>query len=80
MVEEKTIDGTPKQRMGALVCRHPEVANDFEVGTGFTHEERLRFWEHPEEVIGQLIEIYYQSFTAESVKMTSFKRIVEHYD
>lgn len=80
MVEEKTIDGTPKQRMGALVCRHPEVTNDFEVGTGFTHEERLRFWEHPEEIIGQLVEVYYQSFTAESVKMTSFKRIVEHYD
>lgn len=79
LVEEETIHGKSKNSLGAVVCRHPEIRNEFEVGTGFTREERERYWRNPEDIIGRTIEITYQSLTKDSIKMTAFKRIVGEY-
>jgi len=43
-VEEYDKDGNPKDRLGALTCKSGD-GNLFNVGTGFTDEERVKLWE-----------------------------------
>lgn len=79
LVEERDKNGTAKNALGAIRCVHPAIRNTFEVGTGFTRAERLSFWKEPSRILGKIAEIQYQALTAESIKMTSFKRIVDDY-
>jgi DNA ligase-1 len=41
--------------MGAMVLRSPKWTGTFEIGSGFTAEQRADFWERREELLGQLV-------------------------
>ena len=43
-----------KGRMGTLVCRDTETGIDFEIGTGFTAQQRQEFWDQAKDVIGRV--------------------------
>jgi len=77
--QQKNKNGQLKNALGGVECYHSGSQRRFEVGTGFTKEERERFWANPELVIGKLIEVEFQDWTETSIKMQSFKRIVGDY-
>jgi DNA ligase-1 len=75
-VEEISINGTPKNALGALVCVGPE-GNTFRVGTGFTREERTTLWQERDLLPGQYVEILYQHLTRARVPRSSvYKSII----
>jgi DNA ligase-1 len=61
-VEEVSIDGVPKDTLGALVCKSGD-GNIFNVGTGFTEERRKELWEGRDFIIGQMAQVKYQHIT-----------------
>ena len=55
-----------KGRLGAFICEvnHPEYGNlKFEVGGGFSEDERISFWEERENLIGRIISVQYFEVT-----------------
>ena len=50
----------PRGVLGALVCRAPGFAGEFEVGTGFTEEERARLWASRRRLVGRTVRFRYQ--------------------
>jgi DNA ligase-1 len=75
-LEEISINGTPKNALGALVCVGPE-GNTFRVGTGFTREERTALWQERDSLPGQYVEILYQHLTRAQVPRSSvYKSII----
>lgn len=46
--------------LGALVCRADGYEQTFNVGSGFTEEQRQKLWEQRDELIGKLAKIKYQ--------------------
>ncbi len=77
--EHDTNTGVAKSCLGAIECLHPDVGSAFKVGTGFTDRQRVDFWQQPDLILNKFVEITYQSFTANSVKMSAFKRVVDDY-
>jgi ATP-dependent DNA ligase len=64
-VEEISQDGVPKNSLGALICRSPESPTElFNVGTGFTRDDRLRLWESRESLPGNFVRVKYQHLTS----------------
>lgn len=63
VVEELSIDKTPKDQLGALVCSSGD-GNVFSVGTGFSEEERKNLWDIKEALIGMNAKIQYQHLTS----------------
>lgn len=51
--------------LGSIKVRfyYNEKFNYCYVGSGFTDEERKRFWNNPEEILGKIVEIKYQKIT-----------------
>lgn len=47
--------------LGALVCDYK--GNKVKVGSGFSDEDRKRFWQHSEEVIGKIVTVKYKEET-----------------
>jgi ATP-dependent DNA ligase len=68
-VEEVSIQGQPKNRLGALVLHSPDQWKPglFNVGTGFTDEQREQLWKHREELVGEICEVKYQHLTDKQV-------------
>ena len=60
--EEVSIDGTPKGRLGALICESGD-ANIFSVGTGFNDEQRKSLWDIKEILSGMSAVVEYQHIT-----------------
>jgi DNA ligase-1 len=60
--EEVSIEGTPKDTLGAIVCRSGD-GNIFNVGTGFTDERRKELWEARDLLPGQKAIVKYQHIT-----------------
>jgi len=56
--EEISIDGTPKGRLGALVCETDGVT--FSVGSGLNDEQRTRLWTIRDQLPGCTAHIQYQ--------------------
>jgi ATP-dependent DNA ligase len=60
--EEISIHGEPKGSLGALI-----VADDdsriFNVGTGFTKDQRSQLWQDQEAIIGRLVHVKYQALS-----------------
>lgn len=44
-----------KGRMGTLVCRDLETNIDFEIGTGFTAQQRQELWDQATDVVGRVV-------------------------
>ena len=61
--EEKTQYGIPKGRLGALVCQN-ELEDEFNVGTGFTHEQRHDLWRIRDKLVGKICHVAYQHITS----------------
>ena len=58
-VEEGT--GRNKGKLGAIVVRFKD--NEVGVGSGFTDEQREYYWEHPDDIIGKVVEIKYKEIS-----------------
>lgn len=59
-VEEGT--NSNKGRLGALICEieHPKLGHiEAKVGSGYSEEERIRFWDMKKELIGRVISVQY---------------------
>ena len=61
-VEEVDKNGVPKGRLGALVCESDDV--QFNVGTGFTAEQRQTLWANRDILPGHGCKINYQHLTS----------------
>ena len=75
--EEFTITGQPKGSLGALVLQDEE-GKIFNVGTGFTRDQRRKFWATREKLRNRIAKIRYQALTHEAKvpKMASFEEIL----
>lgn len=59
-VEEGT--NSNKGRLGALICEieHPKLGHiEAKVGSGYSEDERIRFWDMKKELIGRVISVQY---------------------
>lgn len=59
-VEEGT--NSNKGRLGALICEieHPKLGHiEAKVGSGYSEDERIRFWEMKKELIGRVVSVQY---------------------
>jgi len=63
--EEVSIEGFPKERMGALVCEDEE-GNQFSVGSGMTDDNRYNLWTQKDSIIGKMVKVKYQHLTAKN--------------
>jgi ATP-dependent DNA ligase len=73
--EEFSIEGTPKDTLGALVCKSGN-GNTFNIGTGFTDERRKELWEARQILVGQIAVVKYQHITS-GYKVPRFPVFVE---
>lgn len=73
--EEISIDGIPKNRLGALVCKSGD-GNSFNVGTGFTDEQREELWSIQGILPGLHAKVKYQHITS-GKKVPRFPVFVE---
>lgn len=48
------------EKMGALHVRDLKTGITFDIGTGFTEEQRIRFWCAPNDVLGKVVRYKYQ--------------------
>ncbi len=60
--EEYDKDGNPKDSLGALVCKSND-GNLFNVGTGFTREDRANLWDIKALLPGMIAHVEYQHLT-----------------
>lgn len=60
--EEVSIDGVPKNRLGALICESGD-GETFSVGTGFNDEQREHLWNGRDMLIGMNAKVKYQHVT-----------------
>ena len=75
--EETSIEGIPKYSLGAITVQDAD-GNRFRVGTGFTQKQRQEYWDHPNKILGKVIEVRYQALTEKGVpKMSSFQKVLE---
>lgn len=61
--EEIDKEGIPKGSLGAITCRSGD-GNTFNVGTGFSAEQRQIFWEFRDNLIGKTAVVKYQHITS----------------
>ena len=62
-VEEISIEGNPKDTLGALICASGD-GNSFNVGTGFTEEQRRQLWDIRGMLPGMACSIKYQHLSS----------------
>lgn len=67
-------------RLGAVVVSFK--GNEVRVGSGFSDEQRIEFWKHPEMIVNRVIEVKYKEVTknkngTESLQFPVFMRIRE---
>lgn len=62
-VEEMSIEGNPKGRLGALICESGN-GDSFNVGTGFTEDQRKQLWDIKGMLPGMYCKIKYQHITS----------------
>lgn len=74
--QEHTIQGEPKQSLGTLVLNEGQF--DFEVGTGFTRQQREDLWKERDKLKGRYVKIRYQALSTYGIpKMASFESFVQ---
>lgn len=84
---DDVIEGTGKNtgRVGAFACHFEDESGEtiyFEVGSGFTDEDRINFWEDKEKLIGRVCEVKYFEMTvnkegSKSIRFPVFKTLKE---
>ena len=68
-VEEGT--GRNKGKLGAIVCKYFD--NTVNVGSGFTDEQRIYYWEHKDEILNKIVDVKYKEVTTD--KKTGLKSL-----
>lgn len=68
-IEEGT--GRNKNKLGALVCKYYD--NTVKVGTGFSDEQRIYYWNNPNEILNSIIDVKYKEITVD--KKTGLKSL-----
>lgn len=78
--QEISIEGTPKGSLGALICTSQE-GESFNVGTGFTAQQRAHLWKEKESLIGRWCHVEYQHTTPGRgiPRFPVFVRVVEDF-
>ena len=70
------VEGTGKNlgKLGAVEVKflHNGKEMTCEVGSGFTDEERLNYWEHPELIMGKVVELKYFEVTQNDKDKTKY--------
>ena len=51
----------PTGTLGALICKAPQFAHEFNVGSGFTAAQRAELWRQREALVGELAVVKYQA-------------------
>jgi len=74
-VEEVSVEGVPKNRLGSLVCASGD-GNLFNVGTGFTDQQREDLWDTKDLLAGMTVKVEYQHITS-GKKVPRFPVFVE---
>ncbi len=64
--EEMSITGQPKNALGSLVCTSDE-GTTFNVGSGFTADQRHELWKRRHELVGCVCHVKYQNITSNHV-------------
>lgn len=49
----------PAGMLGALICRNSKWKETFEIGSGFTQQERIHIWGNQEKYLGKLVKFKY---------------------
>ena len=62
--EEISIDGLPKGALGAIRCRANEGEEEFNVGTGFSADQRRELWQTRDALPGRIVKVNYQHITS----------------
>lgn len=62
-IEEVSASGNPKGSLGALICKSGD-GNVFNVGTGFTRDQRNQLWLSKESLNGKIAKVKYQHLTS----------------
>lgn len=62
-IEEVSIEGVPKDRLGSLICKSGD-GNLFAVGTGFNDEDRANLWDIKGILPGMKAKVQYQHLTS----------------
>ena len=65
LLEEMSLDGKPKNRLGAFICKDSS-GNNFSVGSGLTDEQRVSIWRDREKYIGKMLHVGYQHLTSKN--------------
>lgn len=73
--EEVSIEGSPKNTLGSLLCKSGD-GNTFSVGTGFTDNLRSRLWQDRGTLSGKFVKVQYQHLTS-GKKVPRFPVFVE---
>lgn len=78
--EEVSIHGESKGTLGALICVSADEATIFNVGTGFTRDQRVEMWRKRDELVGKWAEVNYQHLTTGKgvPRFPVFVSVVEH--
>jgi ATP-dependent DNA ligase len=77
--QEMDKNGQPKESLGALVCESGD-GNNFNVGTGFTADQRDKMWNcWSEDLVGKFAHVKYQHITS-GKKVPRFPVFVEILD
>ena len=61
--EEINKDGVPKGTLGSFICVGDD-GTEFSVGSGFTREQRIEYWEVRSRLLNQLCHVQYQNITS----------------
>lgn len=75
VVEAKAKDGTPKGMVGSFMCKYHDI--DIKVGAGkATHNERKKWWQRPELILGTIIQVQYKPDDSYSkLRQPTFQRV-----
>lgn len=72
-LEEHSLDGTPKNRLGCLICRGATGAL-FSVYSGFDDGLRQQLWDNRASLVGRTVTVRYQALT-QTRKVPMFGRV-----
>lgn len=75
VVEAKDKNGNPKGMVGSFMCKYHDI--DIKVGAGkATHNERKKWWQRPELILGTIIQVQYKPDDSYSkLRQPTFQRI-----
>jgi ATP-dependent DNA ligase len=74
-VEEESIHNVPKCSLGSFILNSGD-GGTFNVGSGFSADQRNHYWDHREELIGKIARVKYQHLTS-GKKVPRFPVFVE---